>query len=175
MITVKDKKVIIVGTGKSGIGSAVLLEKNGALPVLYDSNDKIDIEHVKTTLEDKLKASTKAEIYVGEFPCKITEGIELAVLSPGVPVDADFVWLIEINDFHFLHQLFIENGWTFITAISTMIFCLMHWPCSTTCLTIKKETQSFKWTLLSFFIPTLTGIFLCFLFATTARAVLSFF
>ena len=49
--------------------------------------------------------------------------------------------LMEINDFRFLHQLFVENGWTFITAISTMIFCLMHWPCSTTCLTIKKETQ----------------------------------
>ncbi len=83
--------------------------------------------------------------------------------------------LMEINDFRFLHQLFVENGWTFITAISTMIFCLMHWPCSTTCLTIKKETQSFKWTILSFFIPTLTGIFLCFLFATTARAVLFLF
>lgn len=100
MITVKDKKVIIVGTGKSGIGSAVLLEKNGALPVLYDSNDKIDIEHVKTTLEDKLKASTKAEIYVGEFPCKITEGIELAVLSPGVPVDADFVCYMKKQGIH---------------------------------------------------------------------------
>ncbi len=100
MITVKDKKVIIVGTGKSGIGSAVLLEKNGALPVLYDSNDKIDIEHVKTTLEDKLKASTKAEIYVGEFPCKITEEIELAVLSPGVPVDADFVCYMKKQGIH---------------------------------------------------------------------------
>ena len=50
-----------------------------------------------------------------------------------------------------------------------MLFSLLHWPCGTTCLTVKKETQSVKWTLLSFAIPTATGIVVCFLVASAAR------
>ena len=57
--------------------------------------------------------------------------------------------LIEIEGAQLL-QLFTANGWTWITAVSTILFSLMHWPCATTCLTIKKETGSLKWTLLSF-------------------------
>lgn len=68
-----------------------------------------------------------------------------------------------------LKTLLVDNGWTFITAISVMLFSLMHWPCSTTCLTIKKETKSWKWTLISILIPTLCGITICFLFTTIAR------
>ena len=45
----------------------------------------------------------------------------------------------------------------------------MHWPCGTTCLTIKKETQSIKWTLVSIAIPTVTGIFICLIFASAVR------
>lgn len=68
-----------------------------------------------------------------------------------------------------LKTLLINNGWTYITAISVMLFSLMHWPCSTTCLTIKKETKSLKWTLISILIPTLCGITICFLFTMTAN------
>jgi len=68
-----------------------------------------------------------------------------------------------------LRELLVGNGWTFITAISTMLFSLMHWPCSTTCLTISKETQSFKWTAISFLVPTVMGIIVCFVFASVAR------
>lgn len=68
-----------------------------------------------------------------------------------------------------LKTLLVDNGWTFITAISVMLFSLMHWPCSTTCLTIKKETKSWKWTLISILVPTLCGIIICFLFTTVAR------
>ena len=68
-----------------------------------------------------------------------------------------------------LHTLFIDHGWTWLTAVCTMLFSLLHWPCGTTCLTIKKETQSLKWTLISFAIPTATGMILCFAVATTAR------
>lgn len=78
--------------------------------------------------------------------------------------------LLEINDLTVLKDLLVNNGWTWITAVSTMLFSLMHWPCSTTCLTIRKETQSMKWTLASFLIPTVTGIVICFLFANVARA-----
>ena len=68
-----------------------------------------------------------------------------------------------------LRNLLISNGWTWCTAVCVMLFSLMHWPCSTTCLTIKKETQSLKWTLISFLVPTITGISICFVFTTIVR------
>lgn len=68
-----------------------------------------------------------------------------------------------------LRNLLVNNGWTWLTALCTMIFYLMHWPCGTTCLTIKKETQSFKWTLVSFLVPTVTGFVICFIVANAAR------
>lgn len=68
-----------------------------------------------------------------------------------------------------LKTLLVANGWTWVTAICTILFSLMHWPCSTTCLTIYKETGSRKWTLLSFLIPTGIGIIVCFLFANAVR------
>ncbi|MBQ3058552.1 MAG: ferrous iron transporter B [Clostridia bacterium] len=64
----------------------------------------------------------------------------------------------------FTQALFIENGWTVKTAISMLIFTLCHWPCSTTVLTIKKETASIKWTLLSILLPTAFGVALCMIF-----------
>ncbi|MBR2619595.1 MAG: ferrous iron transporter B, partial [Firmicutes bacterium] len=54
-------------------------------------------------------------------------------------------------------------GWTPVTALCVMILCLFHFPCGTTCLTIKKETGSLKWTALAFILPTIIGISLCFL------------
>lgn len=66
-----------------------------------------------------------------------------------------------IADLSVLKTLFVDHGWTWITAICTMMFCLVHFPCATTLLTIKKETQSRKWTMLSFLIPTVCGIVLC--------------
>lgn len=77
--------------------------------------------------------------------------------------------LIEFDSLIQLRQLLISNGWTWLTALNVMLFSLMHWPCSTTCLTIKKETQSFKWTALSFAIPTITGIIICFTVTTIVR------
>lgn len=68
-----------------------------------------------------------------------------------------------------MKELFLENGWTWVTAINVMLFSLMHWPCSTTMLTIKKETGSMKWTFLAFLIPTITGILTCFLFTSITR------
>lgn len=99
-MVIKDKKVIIIGAGKSGIGSAVLLEKNGALPVLYDSSEKLDKANIEHTLSEKLGFPTKTVIYAGEFPKEITREVELAVLSPGVPVDADFVLYMKEQGIH---------------------------------------------------------------------------
>jgi UDP-N-acetylmuramoylalanine--D-glutamate ligase len=100
MTDVRGQKVIIVGTGKSGIGSAQLLEQNGALPLIYDSNENTDTTAVKEALSQKLGAQTKAEIFTGEFPKNLTEGVKLAILSPGVPVDADFVIYMKEQGIH---------------------------------------------------------------------------
>lgn len=61
-----------------------------------------------------------------------------------------------------LHTLLVDNGWTATTALCTMLFSLLHFPCGTTCWTIKKETESWKWTALAFLIPLVTGIVVCF-------------
>jgi len=71
--------------------------------------------------------------------------------------------LVEYSNLNELKGILIDNGWTLITAINVMIFSLMHFPCSTTLLTIKKETKSIKWTLLSAAIPTVIGIAMCFI------------
>lgn len=63
----------------------------------------------------------------------------------------------------FMQDLFINNGWTIKTAFCMLIFTLCHWPCSTTVLTIKKETASLKWTILSIILPTAFGLILCIL------------
>lgn len=77
--------------------------------------------------------------------------------------------IIEMDSLVELRNLLVANGWTWVTAVCVMLFSLMHWPCSTTCLTIRKETQSLKWTIISVLIPTITGITLCFLFTSVVR------
>lgn len=77
----------------------------------------------------------------------------------------------ELNDLNALKGLLTANGWTWVTAVSTCLFSLMHWPCSTTLLTIKKETGSIKWMLLALLIPTAAGIICCMLFTGLARLI----
>ena len=77
--------------------------------------------------------------------------------------------LIELENLSSLKELLVANGWTWLTAICLMLFSLMHWPCSTTCLTIRKEAGSWKWAALAFFIPTLAGIVICFIVASVVR------
>lgn len=71
--------------------------------------------------------------------------------------------LVELSDNTELWALLVANGWTAKTALCMIIFTLFHFPCATTCITIKKETGSLKWTLLSFALPTAAGIILCML------------
>lgn len=71
--------------------------------------------------------------------------------------------LIDISDIKVIKHVLIDNGWNYITAISVLIFTLFHFPCSTTILTIKKETNSIKWTIVAFVLPLIIGISLCFI------------
>ncbi len=77
--------------------------------------------------------------------------------------------LVDFDSFAQLHTLLVANGWTWLTAVCTMLFCLLHWPCGTTVLTVKKETQSVKWAAISFALPTLTGIVICAIVANGVR------
>lgn len=69
--------------------------------------------------------------------------------------------LNELGELTALRPLLEAQGWTAMTALCVMLFSLCHWPCSTTLLTIKKETGSFKWTALSALLPTALGVALC--------------
>ena len=69
--------------------------------------------------------------------------------------------LMQIDDLSNISNILIGNGWTILTAINVMLFCLMHFPCSTTLITIRKESGSLKWTALAFLIPTFLGIITC--------------
>lgn len=60
-----------------------------------------------------------------------------------------------LNEFY---QLLVANGWTWLTAMNVLLFTIYHWPCSTTLITIYKETKSKKWTFISFIVPTLIGV-----------------
>ncbi len=73
--------------------------------------------------------------------------------------------MLELDSLSEMKQLFVDNGWTWLTAVCTMLFSLNHWPCATTLLTIRKETHSWKWTGVSFLVPTITGIVVCFIVA----------
>lgn len=67
----------------------------------------------------------------------------------------------EVGNLEFMKSVLTNNGWTIFTAINFIVLCLFHFPCSTTILTIKKETKSFKWALFAFILPTIIGILLC--------------
>lgn len=69
--------------------------------------------------------------------------------------------LTEISELSALKELFTANGWTMVTAICMVIFVLFHFPCSTSCITVYKETKSIKWTAVSFLVPTVIGTVLC--------------
>ena len=71
--------------------------------------------------------------------------------------------LVDLSDTFAIKEILVSNGWTILTGINVMIFTLLHFPCSTTLITIFKETKSLKWTLLSFALPTVCGIVICFI------------
>lgn len=77
--------------------------------------------------------------------------------------------MMDMDDMNQLKSLLTDNGWTWVTALCTMLFSLMHWPCSTAVLTVRKETGKWKWAILAFAIPTVCGVAMCILVAGTAR------
>ena len=80
--------------------------------------------------------------------------------------------LTDYSSLEELRQILISNNWTIITAISFLIFTICHFPCGTTILTIKKVTNSLKWTIMSILIPTITGIVLCFIVSNILKIII---
>ena len=77
--------------------------------------------------------------------------------------------LMEYDSIFQLQSLLTANGWSIVTAICVLVFFLFHFPCSTTCITIYKETKSIKWTATAFILPTAVGLTLCFLISSIAK------
>ena len=77
--------------------------------------------------------------------------------------------LTELGSTEVMRELLTANGWTWVTAVCVILFSLFHWPCSTTCITIKKETGSLKWALLSVALPTAVGLAICFIVNQTSN------
>ncbi|MCI8455277.1 MAG: ferrous iron transporter B [Lachnospiraceae bacterium] len=80
--------------------------------------------------------------------------------------------LVDMNDKSALAALLFSHGWTARTVVCMAIFSLFHWPCSTTCLTVRKETGSLKWTAVAFLLPTCIGVALCVLTAALWKIIL---
>ncbi len=81
-----DKKVLVFGSGKSGIGAVALLSKLGAVPVLYDGNDQLDPEEIRSRIGD-----AAVKIILGKLPEEELKELDLVVMSPGVPCDLPIV------------------------------------------------------------------------------------
>lgn len=79
--------------------------------------------------------------------------------------------LMDYNSLIELKTILVDNGWTIITFICTLTFMLFHFPCSTTILTIKKETNSNWWTFISFLLPTIIGLLLCFIINVIGKVI----
>lgn len=69
--------------------------------------------------------------------------------------------LVDIENTFEIGEILKQNGWTILTGINVMIFTLLHFPCGTTLMSIKKESGSTKWSLLAFALPTFFGIIIC--------------
>lgn len=69
--------------------------------------------------------------------------------------------LVDIESSYEIGNILLQNGWNLLTAINVMIFTVLHFPCATTLITIKKETNSYKWMMLAFILPTICGVIIC--------------
>lgn len=90
----QGRKVLVVGSGISGIGAAKALQHVGAEPILFDANEKLNREEIRA----KLPQNVQAQIILGELPDDVAEKISLVVLSPGVPTDTAFVDAFRTRD-----------------------------------------------------------------------------
>lgn len=80
-------------------------------------------------------------------------------------------YLVEYESLENLGAILLLQGWSWLTALNMLLFCLLHWPCTTTLLSIYKESGSRKWTLIAFLLPTTIAFTVCFIVTQTARGL----
>ncbi|MGN0331119.1 MAG: UDP-N-acetylmuramoyl-L-alanine--D-glutamate ligase [Kineothrix sp.] len=102
-----NKKVLVIGTGLSGMGAVKLLGRLGSIPVLYDENEKLTEAEVRSRLPE----GVSAEIFIGALPESLREEIVLLVPSPGVPVDTELVESFRRKGIPVWGEM--EMGWRF--------------------------------------------------------------
>ena len=125
---------------------------------------------------------TRAVTFVDPFARAIgLDGIILMAFILGLPANEIVVpimvmaylatgAMMELSSLQEMKELLInKHNWTWLTALNMMLFSLLHYPCSTTLITIFRETRSKKWTFLAFLIPTIVAVFVCFLVTQTAN------
>lgn len=95
----------------------------------------------------------------------------LTVLTTGVAGGAGSGVMFDANSPTEAYELFKAGGWTLLTGINLMLFCLLHNPCSTTLYNIYKETNSIKWTVVSALLPLMTGVVVTIVVAAIFRLV----
>ena len=86
-----DQKVLVAGAGKSGIAAARLLLSMGGEVVLYDGNDRQDPEAIRQNFEEDARLA----IILGQLSRTDLLGVELSIISPGIPLDAPFVKVLD--------------------------------------------------------------------------------
>lgn len=78
--------------------------------------------------------------------------------------------MVEPDSLAALHNILVgQHGWTWFTALSVMLFSLLHYPCGTTLLTIFKETRSLKWTLIALLMPLSVALLVTFALTRAVR------
>ena len=87
----EKEKVLVVGTGKSGIAATQLLLRTGKLPVLFDSNAELDKDEILGKLSLSGDEKKQVEIVLGDLTEEEKKALSGVVLSPGVPTDTEFV------------------------------------------------------------------------------------
>ena len=93
----KDKKVLVFGSGISGEAAAGLLMREGSDIVLYDGNDKLDADRIKSEILEETQDTEygrfpgTVSVVLGEFPENLLDKLDLVVMSPGVPTDLPVV------------------------------------------------------------------------------------
>ena len=86
-MNVAGKRILVFGSGISGIGAVRILEERGAYVTLYDGNDKLDAKVIR----EKMGEGSKAEIVLGAFPEELLDKLDMVIISPGVPTDLEIV------------------------------------------------------------------------------------
>ena len=156
-------KIVLITGGAQGIGRAIAIAAPTGLVIWLFANVHFGGISILTYVANFLEPFAKLigfdgyilTAFILGFPANeiVLPIILMSYMSTGT--------LVNLEDTFAIGKILTENGWTLLTGINAMIFSLLHFPCSTTLMTIKKETKSIKWTLLAFALPTVCGIILC--------------